>query len=87
MSALVFRPVVGTAGGAEIAEVVATLRSEWLTTGPRVKRFEGRRKGVVDAVAEDGALPAGGGRRAGGSTRGGAFPSVCGATGAAIAVK
>jgi dTDP-4-amino-4,6-dideoxygalactose transaminase len=27
-------------GEAEIAEVVATLRSGWLTTGPRVARFE-----------------------------------------------
>jgi dTDP-4-amino-4,6-dideoxygalactose transaminase len=32
-----FRPSLGDA---EIAEVVATLRSGWLTTGPRVKRFE-----------------------------------------------
>ena len=27
-------------GDAEIAEVVDTLRSGWLTTGPKVKRFE-----------------------------------------------
>jgi len=27
-------------GGAEIAEVIATLESGWLTTGPRVRRFE-----------------------------------------------
>jgi dTDP-4-amino-4,6-dideoxygalactose transaminase len=32
-----FRPELSEA---EIAEVVATLRSGWLTTGPRVKRFE-----------------------------------------------
>src|ERR1700710_1333387 len=32
-----FRPELGEA---EIDEVVAVLRSGWLTTGPRVKRFE-----------------------------------------------
>ncbi|MFN2386445.1 MAG: DegT/DnrJ/EryC1/StrS family aminotransferase [Thermoanaerobaculia bacterium] len=32
-----FRPDIGDA---EIAEVVAALRSGWLTTGPRVRRFE-----------------------------------------------
>lgn len=32
-----FRPEIGEA---EIEEVVATLRSGWLTTGPRVQRFE-----------------------------------------------
>jgi len=32
-----FRPDVGEA---EIDEVVATLRSGWLTTGPRTERFE-----------------------------------------------
>src|SRR5690349_24823829 len=32
-----FRPDLGEA---EIAEVVATLRSGWLTTGARVRRFE-----------------------------------------------
>ncbi len=32
-----FRPSIGNA---EIEEVVASLRSGWLTTGPRVKRFE-----------------------------------------------
>ena len=32
-----FRPALSEA---EIAEVVETLRSGWLTTGPRVKRFE-----------------------------------------------
>jgi len=32
-----FRPEIGEA---EIEEVVATMRSGWLTTGPRVKRFE-----------------------------------------------
>jgi dTDP-4-amino-4,6-dideoxygalactose transaminase len=32
-----FRPAIGDA---EIAEVVACLRSGWLTTGPRAKRFE-----------------------------------------------
>src|SRR6516162_6185139 len=32
-----FRPSVGEN---EIEEVVATLRSGWLTTGPRVKQFE-----------------------------------------------
>ncbi len=33
-----FRPSLGDA---EVEEVVATLRSGWLTTGPRVKKFEG----------------------------------------------
>src|SRR5438105_675690 len=32
-----FRPSVGEE---EIAQVVATLRSGWLTTGPRVREFE-----------------------------------------------
>src|SRR5437763_6512251 len=32
-----FRPAIGEA---EIAEVVNCLRSGWLTTGPRTKRFE-----------------------------------------------
>ena len=32
-----FRPSVGEG---EIEEVVAALRSGWLTTGPRVRRFE-----------------------------------------------
>ena len=32
-----FRPNIGQA---EIDEVVAVLRSGWLTTGPRVQRFE-----------------------------------------------
>ena len=27
-------------GEEEIAEVVDTLRSDWITTGPKVKRFE-----------------------------------------------
>ncbi|MDF1561778.1 MAG: DegT/DnrJ/EryC1/StrS family aminotransferase [Deltaproteobacteria bacterium] len=41
-------------GEEEIEEVVATLRSGWIGTGPKVKRFEGefaRYKGVEDAVA------------------------------------
>jgi len=41
-------------GDTEIAEVVATLRSGWLTTGPRVARFESafaRRVGAEHAVA------------------------------------
>jgi dTDP-4-amino-4,6-dideoxygalactose transaminase len=41
-------------GDAEIAEVVATLRSGWLTTGPRVARFEemfAARVGTKHAVA------------------------------------
>lgn len=33
-----FRPSLGEE---EIAEVIETLRSKWLTSGPRVKRFEG----------------------------------------------
>ena len=32
-----YRPEIGEP---EIQEVVAALRSGWLTTGPRVKRFE-----------------------------------------------
>ena len=32
-----FRPNIGDA---EVAEVVDTLRSGWLTTGPKVRRFE-----------------------------------------------
>jgi len=32
-----YRPSIGEA---EIREVVATLESGWLTTGPRAKRFE-----------------------------------------------
>jgi dTDP-4-amino-4,6-dideoxygalactose transaminase len=41
-------------GEAEIAEVVATLRSGWITTGPRVARFEelfARQAGAAHAVA------------------------------------
>jgi dTDP-4-amino-4,6-dideoxygalactose transaminase len=41
-------------GEAEIAEVVDTLRSDWITTGPKTKRFEqafARRVGADDAVA------------------------------------
>jgi dTDP-4-amino-4,6-dideoxygalactose transaminase len=41
-------------GEAEIAEVVATLRSGWLTTGPRVARFEdlfAHRSGAAHAIA------------------------------------
>lgn len=43
-----------TIGEEEIREVVETLRSGWLTTGPKVERFEERFKdylGVPDAVA------------------------------------
>jgi dTDP-4-amino-4,6-dideoxygalactose transaminase len=29
-----------TVGEEEIAEVVATLRSDWITTGPKTQRFE-----------------------------------------------
>ncbi len=41
-------------GDEEIAEVVAALRSDWITTGPRVEEFERRfaaRVGAADAVA------------------------------------
>src|SRR5688572_10113602 len=41
-----FRPELSEA---EIAEVVDTLRSGWLTTGPRVKRFEEGLAGAVGA--------------------------------------
>src|ERR1700694_4301718 len=37
MNVAFFRPELGES---EIEEVVAVLRSGWLTTGPRVKRFE-----------------------------------------------
>ncbi|MEM7583371.1 MAG: DegT/DnrJ/EryC1/StrS family aminotransferase, partial [Acidobacteriota bacterium] len=37
MKVPVFRPQLGEA---EIEEVVATLRSGWLTSGPRTRRFE-----------------------------------------------
>lgn len=43
-----------TLGEEEIQEVVETLRSGWLTTGPKVERFEGRFKeylGIQEAVA------------------------------------
>jgi perosamine synthetase len=46
-----FRPAVSDP---EIAEVVATMRSGWLTTGPRVRRFEGafaKAVGAAHAVA------------------------------------
>jgi dTDP-4-amino-4,6-dideoxygalactose transaminase len=36
-------------GEEEIAEVVATLRSDWITTGPRTRSFEERFAGAVDA--------------------------------------
>ena len=39
-----FRPDLS---GGEIEEVVATLRSGWLTTGPRVKRFEEKFRSAV----------------------------------------
>jgi len=35
----------------EIAEVVDTLRSDWITTGPKVKRFEEEFAAAVDAPA------------------------------------
>jgi dTDP-4-amino-4,6-dideoxygalactose transaminase len=38
-------------GDAEIAEVVDTLRSRWITTGPRVKRFEEEMAARLDAPA------------------------------------
>ena len=41
-----FRPEIGEA---EIEEVVAALRSGWLTTGPRVKRFEEEMAAAVGA--------------------------------------
>ena len=41
-----FRPELSDA---EIAEVVDTLRSGWLTTGPRTKRFEAAFAGAVGA--------------------------------------
>ncbi len=43
-----FRPDLGDA---EIEEVVATLRSGWLTTGPRTQRFEEEFAGAVGAGA------------------------------------
>jgi perosamine synthetase len=42
-----FRPDVGEP---EVAEVVATLRSGWLTTGPRVRRFEQEFAAAVGAT-------------------------------------
>jgi dTDP-4-amino-4,6-dideoxygalactose transaminase len=38
-------------GDEEIAEVVATLRSDWITTGPKVTRFEARFAAAVSAPA------------------------------------
>jgi len=38
-------------GEEEIAEVVATLRSDWITTGPKVKQFEGEFRDFVEAPA------------------------------------
>jgi dTDP-4-amino-4,6-dideoxygalactose transaminase/lipopolysaccharide/colanic/teichoic acid biosynthesis glycosyltransferase len=38
-------------GEEEIAEVVDTLRSDWITTGPKVKRFEEEFSASVDAPA------------------------------------
>ncbi len=38
-------------GEEEIAEVVDTLRSDWITTGPKVKRFEQEFAGAVNASA------------------------------------
>jgi hypothetical protein len=46
-----FRPDLS---GGEISEVVATLKSGWLTTGPRVKRFE---KGFAPLWVADMPLP------------------------------
>ena len=46
-----FRPEIGEE---EIAEVVDTLRSGWLTTGPRTKRFEAA---MASAVRNEGATP------------------------------
>ncbi|HEV2425717.1 MAG TPA: DegT/DnrJ/EryC1/StrS aminotransferase family protein [Terriglobia bacterium] len=40
-------------GEEEIAEVVDTLRSDWITTGPKVSRFE---RAFADAVGADAAL-------------------------------
>ncbi len=45
-----FRPEIGEE---EIAEVVETLRSGWLTTGPRTKRFEAA---LADAVGAEHAV-------------------------------
>ena len=53
-----FRPALGDA---EIDEVVACLRSGWLTTGPRVKRFEtafAEQVGAKHAVAVSSATAA-----------------------------
>lgn len=41
-----FRPSIGEQ---EVAEVIATLRSGWLTSGPRVQRFEQNFAGAVGA--------------------------------------
>ena len=38
-------------GEEEIAEVVATLRSDWITTGPKVARFEAEFAAAVSAPA------------------------------------
>ena len=38
-------------GEEEIAEVVDALRSDWITTGPKVKRFEEEFAAAVDAPA------------------------------------
>src|SRR6266853_5646789 len=38
-------------GEDEIAEVVDTLRSDWITTGPKVKRFEQEFAAAVDSPA------------------------------------
>jgi dTDP-4-amino-4,6-dideoxygalactose transaminase len=40
-----------TIGDEEIAEVVDTLRSQWITTGPKTKRFEGEFAAAVNAPA------------------------------------
>src|SRR5262249_56416694 len=38
-------------GDEEIAEVVDTLRSDWITTGPKTKQFESEFAAAVDAPA------------------------------------
>jgi len=41
---------------AEIAEVVDTLRSDWITTGPKVKRFEEKFAAARDGAIEFGTI-------------------------------
>ncbi len=62
--------------GGEIDEVVATLRSGWLTTGPRTKRFEaefaaavGGTHAIARQLVHRGAAPGGRGARPEGRRR------------------